>query len=181
MLAALSENIKFITPLLTVLGWGFVLYNTNRSSKRSETRSQCDKCIDKLEKLISDSNKYVKKKNKEKEVKVEDLNKNDDYDYQDTIRLHLMSLEQRSKYLKKRTANNFICLDEIAKIRNLSVNYTNYEEIEEIALDMIENIEETYNECFLYGIRNILHNVLKVIGWTCFWVISGVLVIYTLV
>jgi len=138
------EAIKdYVAPLLTIFGWGIVLYNTDRIALRNESRAAIDGCIKKLEEFI--------------ELAYECIHELNEGSSADSVRYRfegkssslLSSVETKNNYLFKRTKSKFIEEAQIAIIRSNAVpNEAKLGEAIEIALDVIDLAEDKFSKKF---------------------------------
>ncbi|EHU4932342.1 MULTISPECIES: hypothetical protein [Gammaproteobacteria] len=133
------ELIKgYLAPFLTILGWGIVLYNADRIALRNESRSSIDGCIKKLEELITLTQEFMHEVDKTSSKK---------YQYEGKVAALTSSLETKKAYLLKRTHKEFIVADTLVSLRTkLNPNESNdvMEEGIEVAMDLMESLEETF-------------------------------------
>ncbi|EMB9232133.1 hypothetical protein U9606_004941 [Vibrio harveyi] len=133
----------YIAPFLTILGWGIVLYNTDRIALRNESRAAVDGCIKKLEEFIELAHEYIHDLSKED---VEDSVK---YRFEGKSSSLLSSVETKSNYLFKRTKWKFIEDSQIVDIRSNAVSDKDkLEEAIEVAMDVIDLAEDKFSRRF---------------------------------
>ncbi|MGC9458921.1 hypothetical protein [Vibrio genomosp. F10] len=133
---------NWLAPLLTIVGWGFLLFNADRIATRTEARSLCDKCVDKLEELI----KYVNEQHLTTQK-----NQDDEYNFQEKVNIYLFSVETKTKYLKARTSYTFLEPKKLASLRRLSSDPIKSDDIIELSRELIESIEVQYSNYFAGG------------------------------
>ncbi|QPB84992.1 hypothetical protein CWC22_019175 [Pseudoalteromonas rubra] len=151
---------NYISPLLIVIGWLVIFWNANRTAKRSEIRSLCDKCIDIIEKLY-ESIQSTEDTNNTLETRV----------------VHTISLlELKGKHLQAKSNIIFFDSSKFAKIKSLSDKLEEKDEIQELLLDIVEDIESKFNE--IYATTNMLRKHSYFI--TTFLWITAVLSLYFL-
>ncbi|EHR6401697.1 hypothetical protein KUK74_002687 [Vibrio parahaemolyticus] len=156
---------KWLAPLLTIVGWGFLLFNADRIATRTEARSLCDKCVDKLEELI----KYVNE-----QLLATQAEQDNDYNFQEKVNIYLFSVETKTKYLKERTSYTFLEPKVLATLRSLSLDGSKSEEIIELSRELIESIEVQYSNYFAGGwFKRLkpLYFPLTITFWVLFWVV----------
>lgn len=155
-----SSLSNYISPLLIVIGWLVIFLNANRTAKRSEIRSLCDKCIDIIEKLY-ESIQSTEDTNNTLETRV----------------VHTISLlELKGKHLQAKSNIIFFDSSKFAKIKSLSDKLEKKDEIQELLLDIVEDIESKFNE--IYATTNMLRKHSYFI--TTFLWITAVLSLYFL-
>ncbi|NOI32178.1 hypothetical protein [Vibrio coralliilyticus] len=143
------ELVKDLAPLLTILGWGVVLYNTDRISLRNESRAAIDACIKKLEELIELTYEHIHDKSSEKKENSTDISELKNYRYEGKVASLLSIIDTKNSYLYKRTHKRFIDNDSLVQLRTkLASNSEELDEGIEISLDIIDSLEETFSQRF---------------------------------
>ncbi|MEI4550536.1 hypothetical protein [Pseudoalteromonas spongiae] len=134
-----KDLVAFLSPALVILGWWVVFLNTNRTAKRSEVRNLCDKCVESLAKLDDTLHKEFSKKATEGDI-------SSVYDLESAVVSVLALLEIRTRLLEKKTGVSFISEQSIYELKRKSGNQDNVDEIRDDILDIIEELEEKYND-----------------------------------
>lgn len=131
---------EYLAPLLTIVGWGIILFNADRTALRSESRSAIDSCIEKLEVLIALTSDYLHEKNGASGSNV-------NYSYENKVASCVTFIEMKNNYLYKRTGKFFIEKSELIKLRRKLNPSASKEEIEdglETVQDLIGALEDSF-------------------------------------
>ncbi len=133
---------QYLAPFLTILGWGILLYNTDRIALRNESRSSTDGCIKKLEELIDLTYDFIHADNPSSSEK---------YQYESKVAALTSSLETKNAYLYKRTRKVFMAETKLVELRTKLSPHVSRDDIEEgieISMDLMESLEETFCKRF---------------------------------
>ncbi|NOH21463.1 hypothetical protein [Vibrio cyclitrophicus] len=129
---------EYLAAFLTILGWGIVLYNTDRIALRSESKSSTDGCISKLDKLVDLTHEFMHEDKRSTSQK---------YQYEGKAAAIISNLETKNAYLLRRTSKQFMPSDQLALLRsrlNPNVSKDEMGEGIEIAMDLMESLENTF-------------------------------------
>lgn len=139
-----ADWFRWLPSLLVVVGWGIVIFNANRTSRRAEVRALCNSCIEKLEKI----DEFVLSKAFEEGCR---------YDIESVIISRITLVEIKGRQLLKKTGYTFWNESRINEIRSNANNQAEQYTIHESLLDTIEEIETSFDQ--VYPRRNILRHV----------------------
>ncbi|WP_276754113.1 hypothetical protein [Pseudoalteromonas marina] len=153
--------LKWLPSLLIIFGWMIILYNANRTSKRSEVRNLSDKCIEKIEKLHED----LLNNEPHEEINI--------YKFEASIIAPITLIEIKDRQLERKTGTKFLKPLDISRVKSLSKDTNEKEEICDTLLDMIESIESSFDK--LYPCKYSFSSMYKL---HTFLSISGILLIY---
>jgi hypothetical protein len=146
------EVFKELTPFLTILGWGIVLYNTDRISLRNESRSAIDGCIKKIEDIIELTYEFIHYENDAAKGGASAHIKRGQRrsrQYEDKVSSLISCIETKNSYLYKRTNKEFI--DEFSLIQmriKFDPKSDDLDEAIETALDITSSLEEKFSKRF---------------------------------
>ncbi len=130
-----NEWSKWLPSILVVLGWGIVLFNASRTSRRAEVRALCNSCVEKLEKV----DEFVLSKSFLEGCK---------YEAESAINSRITLVEIKGRRLVKKTGESFVNEDMLTKIRKNSDDPSKGEFIHETILDIVEAIEDSFDKVY---------------------------------
>lgn len=160
----MAEWSRWLPSLLVIMGWGIVLYNASRTSRRAEVRALCNSCIDKLEQV----DEFVLSKA---------FQGGCSYSAESAINSRVTLVEIKGRRLFKKTGTIF--LDEIllTNIRKNSDNPNKAEDIHEAILDIVEGIEDSFDRVYPPRSVRFYEHEVRATLWVSFMLLAYFLVI----
>lgn len=116
-------------------GWGIVLYNASRTSRRAEVRALCNSCIEKLEKV----DEFVLSKSFLDGCR---------YEAESAINSRVTLVEIKGRRLNKKTGKAFLDESLLTSIRKNSDDPKKAEDIHDTILDIVEAIEDSFDRVY---------------------------------